>query len=449
MTNSPIPSVPSQQNPDAFSLKELKDIWLILSPSEKVEGMTSIPHYDAEEFFLQMSAADKAEFILELPPPDRRVWARLLPPDDATDMLQAMGKHARIQILEQLDDQTRKEVTALLAYAEDHAGGLMNPRYARIRPEMSLDEAITYLKKQTRSQIESFFYIYVLDHEQHLCGVVSFRDLFLGQSDQKVEDIMRRQVVKALDTMDQEALGKLFSEYSYLAIPVVDAQNHLKGIVTADDILDVVTEEATEDFQKIGGMEALDAPYLKTGFIDLIKKRGGWLAILFLGEMLTATAMGFFQGEIAKAVVLALFVPLIISSGGNSGSQASTLVIRALALGEIRLRDWWRVINREIASGLLLGTFLGAIGFSRILIWQLLFHPYGEHFLLIGFTVFGSLIGVVSFGTIMGSMLPFILKKAKLDPASASAPFVATLVDVTGLIIYFSVASLLLKGTLL
>jgi magnesium transporter len=230
---------------------------------------------------------------------------------------------------------------------------------------------------------------------------------------------------------------------------VVDASGRMKGVVTADDVVAVVEEEATEDIQKLGGSQALDAPYLKTAFHRMVRKRAGWLAALFLGEMLTATAMAFFEEEIAKAVVLALFVPLIISSGGNSGSQASTLVIRAMALGEVRLRDWWRVIRRELAAGLVLGTVLGTIGFLRIALWHAITGIYGEHYLLVALTVFVSLIGVVTFGTITGSILPFILRRLGFDPASASAPFVATLVDVTGLVIYFTMASVILRGTLL
>src|SRR5438552_8439175 len=232
-------------------------------------------------------------------------------------------------------------------------------------------------------------------------------------------------------------------------MPILDKEGRMKGIVTADDIVNVVTEEASEDIQKIGGMEALEGPYLQARFTEMVKKRGGWLAALFLGEMLTATAMGFFEHEIAKAVVLALFVPLIISSGGNSGSQATSLVIRAMALGEVRLRDWYRVIRRELASGLALGSILGAIGFLRIEIWQHFLHTYGEHHLLVAITVAAALIGVVTFGTLAGSLLPFVLRRLGFDPASASAPFVATLVDVTGLVIYFSAASLFLRGTLL
>jgi magnesium transporter len=249
--------------------------------------------------------------------------------------------------------------------------------------------------------------------------------------------------------MDQEAVAKLVATHHLLAVPVVDAEGRMRGIVTVDDIVDVVEEEASEDIQKVGGMEALDAPYLEIGFRRMVRKRAGWLAILFLGEMLTATAMGYFEKEIAKAVVLALFVPLIISSGGNSGSQATTLVIRAMAVGEVRLRDWWRIIRREFSTGAVLGSVLAVIGMTRILVWQGIWKTYGEHYMVVGLTVACSLIGVVMFGTVAGSMLPFILRRAGLDPASASAPFVATLVDVTGLVIYFTVASVIMRGSLL
>jgi len=273
--------------------------------------------------------------------------------------------------------------------------------------------------------------------------------LFAAAPDKSVADIMQPVAVAAREDMDQEELSRLFRQYGYLAIPVVDAENRMRGIVTIDDIVDVVEEEATEDIQKLGGMEALDAPYLQIAFLRMVRKRAGWLAALFLGEMLTATAMAYFEDEIARAVVLALFVPLIISSGGNSGSQATTLVIRAMALGEVKLRDWWRVIRRELAAGVALGTVLGTIGFLRIVLWQAVTPTYGEHYRLVALTVFSSLIGVVTFGTVAGSLLPFVLRKLGFDPASASAPFVATLVDVTGLLIYFTTARLFLRGALL
>jgi magnesium transporter len=260
---------------------------------------------------------------------------------------------------------------------------------------------------------------------------------------------MRTDLVSVSDDMDQEEVSRVFAESDLPAVPVVDRQGRMKGIVTVDDIVDVVAEEATEDIQKFGGVEALGKPYLETPFADMLRKRAGWLAVLFVGEMLTATAMAFFEDEIARAVVLAVFLPLIISSGGNSGSQASTLVVRAMALGEVRLRDWWRVAGREIATGLALGLILAAIGFLRIVVWERIGHVYGEHYLLVALTVAVSLVGVVVVGTMAGSLLPFLLRRLGLDPASASAPFVATLVDVTGVLIYFAAASVILSGALL
>jgi magnesium transporter len=373
---------------------------------------------------------------------------RLLAPDDAADLIQVAPEQQRTYLLGLLDDLTRQEVAALLAYKEDEAGGLMSPRFARLRPEMTVDEAISYLRRQA-TRLETMYYAYAVDTEQHLLGVVSFRDLFSADRAKKVRDVMRTSFVAATVDMDEEEVARLFSQHHLLAIPVLDSQGRMQGIVTVDDIVGVVEREAGEDIQKIGGSEAFDEPYLRIGFVRMMRKRGGWLAALFLGEMLTATAMGFFEKEIAKAVVLALFIPLIISSGGNSGSQASTLVIRAMAVGEVTLDQWWRVIRREISAGLVLGALLGLIGMTRILLWQAAAKPYGEHYMLVALTVACSLVGVVLFGTIAGSMLPFVLRRLGVDPASASAPFVATLVDVTGLVIYFTVASLIMRGTLL
>jgi len=443
------PAAAAEARERTLRVTELLDAWPVLSAEERLEGLRLLPHADAEDLLLSLPARDQAELILETSAGERRSWMRLLPPDDAADVVQAAPQAEREGLLALLDEPTRKEVAALLAYAEDDAGGLMNPRYARLRPDMSVDEAITYLRRQARERLETIYYMYVLDAEQRLLGVVSFRDLFAAPPEKKVRDIMHTEVVTAPESMDQEALSRLFAEHDFLAIPVIDAERHVKGIVTVDDIVDVVQEEATEDIQKIGGMEALDAPYLEIGFASMVRKRAGWLAILFVGEMLTATAMGFYEREIARAVVLALFVPLIISSGGNSGSQASTLVVRALALGEVKLRDWWRIVRREIGAGLSLGAILASIGLVRILLWQVLFHTYGDHYLGIALTVATSLIGVVMWGTIAGSMLPLGLRRIGFDPASASAPFVATLVDVSGLVIYFSIASLILRGTLL
>ncbi len=432
-----------------LSAAELEDAWRVLSLEDRVEGFELLPPQEAEEFLRRLPARDVAELIAALPPGRRRVWMRLLEPDDAADVLHETPPELRGDLLALLDEPSRREVRALFAYAEDEAGGLMNPRFARVRPEMTIDEAIGYLRRQSRERVEIIYYVYVLDPQQRLLGVVSLRELFSARGDVQVEDLMETDLVAIDDDTDQEEASRLFGKHDLLAIPVVDREGRMKGIVTFDDIADVVEEEATEDIQKLGGSAALAEPYLAAGVGGMVKKRAGWLSALFLGEMLTTSAMANFEDEIAKAVVLAVFVPLIISSGGNSGSQASTLVVRALALGEVRLRDWWRVIRREVASGVVLGVILGAIGLGRVLLWEMTFSSYGEHAWLLGATVATSLLGVVLWGTLVGSMLPLILDRLGLDPASASVPFVATLVDVTGLLIYFSVASLLLRGTLL
>jgi magnesium transporter len=434
---------------EVLSGSELQEMWSSLALEARLEAFKALSRAEGEDFFWNLSAPDQVELLLELPAVERRGWMRFLAPDDAADVVQAAPEEERDGLLALLDDSTRKEVTALLAYAEDQAGGLMSPRFARVRPDMTADEAISYLHKQARERVETIYYVYVLDAQQRLVGVVSFRQLFEAPGSMKVRDLMQTEVVTVSEQMDQEDVGLLFARHSLLAIPVVDADRHMKGVVTVDDIVDVVQEEATEDIQKIGGMEALDEPYLDIGLFRMIRKRAGWLSALFMSETLTATAMGYYEHEIARAVVLALFIPLIISSGGNSGSQASTLVVRAMALGEVRLRDWWRVMRREFAAGLALGSILGIIGLLRILLWPTRAALYGEHYILIALTVACSLVGIVLWGTISGSMLPLMMRRLGFDPASASAPFVATLVDVTGLIIYFTVASVILYGTLL
>ena len=422
--------------------------WRQLPAAERIALFRRLPPGEDDEFFLSLSAREQAELVLSMPESERRLWVRLLAPDDTADLIQEADPEERLALLRYLDPAAQREVSALLAYAEDDAGGLMSTRFARVRPDMTVDEAISYLRLQT-AQVETIYYAYALDPEQRLLGVVTFRDLFTAARDKRVEDIMRTKFSAVSEETDQEQVARIFEEHGLLALPVVDGQGRMKGVVTVDDIVDVVEEEASEDIQRIGGMEALEAPYMATGFGELVRKRAGWLAVLFLGEMLTATAMGHYEDEIAKAVVLAVFIPLIISSGGNSGSQATTLVIRAMALGEVRLKDWWRVARREILAGLVLGSILATIGLVRIVAWQALGIGYGEHYLKIGAAVSLSLLGVVLFGTLTGSMLPFLLKRFGLDPASASAPLVATLVDVTGVVIYFSLAAALLRGSLL
>jgi magnesium transporter len=425
------------------------DAWLALTPEERWEKFEAFTHPEAVDVFLDLPTAYQYELFVKLPEAERRSWLRLLAPDDAADLIQYFPTDEQPSLIRLLDPSTRREVEALLDYAEDEAGGLMNTRFIRLRPDTTVDVAIRYIRAQARRPVETLQYAYVLDSEQKLLGIVSFRELLLAPPEQLVSEIMETDLVSVRDDLDQEEVGRELHRYGLSAVPVLDEDGRMVGIVTVDDVVSVVEEEATEDIQKLGGMEALDEPYLQISMLDMLKKRGVWLAVLFLGEMLTATAMGYFEHEIDRAVVLALFIPLIISSGGNSGSQATSLIIRAMALGEVRLKDWWRVFLRELRAGLALGALLGGIGFLRILLWPTRDTTYGEHYLLIAWTVAGSLVGVVLWGSLAGSMLPFALRKVGIDPATSSAPFVATLVDVTGLIIYFSVASVILRGTLL
>ena len=441
------------ESESGLTAADVVETWRLLAPEDRLEAFLDLPRTEAEDFFLEISAHDQYDLLMSMPKGVgmRRSWMRLLPPDDAADLIQEVAdEQERDELLQVLDEQTRREVLALLAYAEDEAGGLMNPRYARVRPDVSADEAIRYLQRQAREVLETIYYVYVIDTDQTLRGVVSFRDLFAAPSDKPVRELMATDLVTAREDMDQEELGRLFAQHDLQAVPVVDSAGHMKGIVTVDDIVDVLREEATEDIQKIGGTQALEAPYLEVGVMEMVRKRVGWLAALFVGEMLTTSAMSRFENEIARAVVLAIFVPLIISSGGNSGSQATTLVIRAMALGEVKLVDWFRVIRRELSTGLIMGGLLGLIAFIRTEGWSLIFPgTYGPHHLLISFTVALSVVGIVTWGTLAGSMLPFLLRMVRLDPASASAPLVATLVDVTGIVIYFTAASMILRGALL
>src|SRR6516225_6247084 len=372
-------------------------------------------------------------------PPKR--WFRGL---DFTDQVLYLARDLQVTVVA----ERSREGGRPSLYPEDEAAGLMHSGFVRISEEMTVEEAIATIRRQAE-QVEMIYYAYVLNDSQHLLGVISFRELVSAGRSKKVRDVMRKDYLSVSEDEDKEIVAQILAKHHLLAIPVVDSEKHMVGIVSSADLAGVVQQAAGEDILKIGGMEALEGPYMDVTFGQMIKKRAGWLAILFLGEMLTATAMGYFSDEISRAVVLALFIPLIISSGGNSGSQATTLVIRAMALGEIRLRDWFRVVRREFVAGLGLGLVLAVIGFTRIVVWEGLFHTYGPQYVKVAATVAMSLVGVVLWGTMAGSMLPFILRRLGFDPASASAPFVATLVDVSGLVIYFTVAALILRGTLL
>ncbi len=369
-------------------------------------------------------------------------------PDDRTALLEELPGTVAKQLISLLSPDERKVAVRLLGYPEDSVGRLMTPDYIAVKKELTVGDVLQFIREHGKDS-ETLNVVYVIDERGVLIDDIRIREILLSSSDLKITELMDGRFASLSVTDDQETAVGVFQKYDRVALPVVDSEGMLVGIVTVDDVLTVQSEEHTEDIQKFGGMEALEEPYTSISLFTMVKKRAGWLVILFVGEMLTATAMGFFESQIAKAVVLALFVPLIISSGGNSGSQAATLIIRAMALGEVTLADWWRVMRRELVSGILLGSILGVIGFFRIATWSFFSNIYGSHWLLVALTVSFSLVGVVTWGTLSGSMLPFLLRRLGADPATSSAPFVATLVDVTGLVIYFTVAIFVLSGSLL
>lgn len=369
-------------------------------------------------------------------------------PDDRTTLFEELPAAITKQMLALLSAEERTIAQQLLGYPENSVGRLMTPNYVEVHQDWTVQQVLEFVREHGQDS-ETLNVIYVVDEKGQLIDDIRIRELLLAPTNKIVSELMDYRYVSLKATERQGNAIQVFKQEDRKALPVIDSAGLLIGIVTIDDVLMIAEEAATKEIQRIGGSESLDEPYMQIALSRMVKKRGGWLVVLFLGELLTATAMGFFESEIAKAVVLALFVPLIISSGGNSGSQATTLIIRALALGEVKLNDWWKVLRREIVVGLLLGCILGTIGFLRIGLWSAFSTMYGPHWALVGLTVGFSLVGIVMWGSIAGSMLPFVLRKIGFDPATASAPFVATLVDVTGLIIYFSVALIFLRGTLL
>lgn len=407
-----------------------------------------LPRDLATEVFSYLDSEQQQQLIAHLG--TERVAALLneLEPDDRTALFEELPAEVAQRLLALLTPAERRVTQAILGYPEESVGRLMTPDYVRVRAEWTIARALEHIRKYGRDA-ETVNVIYVIDERGRLIDDLNLRQFLLADPQQTVESLMDRKVVALSAMDDREEAVRLMQHYDVIALPVVDSRGILVGIVTADDVADVAEEEATEDIQKMGGMEALDAPYLESGLLRMLRKRAGWLSVLFLGQMLTATAMGYFENEIERAVVLALFLPLIISSGGNAGSQATSLVIRAMAVGEVALGDWWRVLRRELFTGLTLGLWLGLIGVARVVLWPDHSALYGEYYLQLALAVGASTLGVVTFGAFAGSMLPFILRLLGLDPAAASAPFVATVVDVTGVVIYFSVAAVMLRGTLL
>ena len=442
---------------DGKQLHEFLDDQNISDVADLVDEM---PDYDskiiaamsvhrAASVFKILDLNSQKNIIKTLPPNKTASLLNELPPDDRTDFLEELPSNVVRELIKLLDTEERKITLSLLGYPENSVGRLMTPDYVYVYEANTVQQVLETVRRVGKNS-ETIDVIYVINEKGELQDDIRIREFILASPDKKVKELMDDRVIALNAYQDQEEAAEVFRMNNRVALPVVSNNNTLLGIVTIDDILWVAAEEFSEDIQKIGGTQALEEPYLEIPLFRLFRKRVGWLIVLFLGELLTATAMAHFEEEIAKAVVLALFVPLIISSGGNSGSQASTLIIQAMAVGEIHLTDWWRVLRREIFSGLLLGAVLGVFGFFRIFIWHSIFPDvYGPHWMPIGITVGLALMCVVLWGTLCGSMLPIILKRLGADPAVSSAPFVATLVDVTGLIIYFSFAFLLLSGKLL
>ena len=441
---------------DKLAIREFLDDQNIADVAELIDEypeyedkiIANLSIHRAASTFKILDFTTQKRIVTELPSFKTAELLNELQADDRTAFLEDLPKEVLRDLIKLLDPDERLVTLSLLGYPEDSVGRLMTPDYVYVYEHNTIMEVFEIIRKFGKDNV-TIDVIYVINDQGELMDDIRIKEIILAAPTQLVSGLMDERVISLHVNDDQEHANQVFKMNNRTALPVVDDKNMLLGIITIDDILWVAAEEFSEDMQKMGGTEALNEPYLEMPLFKLFRKRIGWLVVLFIGEMFTATAMGFFEDEIAKAIVLTLFIPLIISSGGNSGSQASTLIIQAMAVDEISLKDWWRVMKREILSGLMMGTLLGLIGFTRVAVWQLFTPIYGPHWLFIGLTVGVSLMGVVLWGTLSGSMLPMLLKKLGADPAVSSAPFVATLVDVTGLIIYFSVAYIFLEGLLL
>ena len=436
---------------DFLNDQNISDVATLIEENEDYETqiISHLSIHRATSVFKILGLGEQKRIIKELPSFKAAELLNELPADDRVSFLEELPKSMVRDLIKTLDPEERKITLELLGYPENSVGRLMTPYYIYVYESNTVEQVLRTIRR-FGTNIETIDVIYVINEKGELIDDIRIRDFILASPEVAVSELMDGRYISLNVNDDQELAHEAFKMNNRVALPVIDDQNILLGIVTIDDVLWVAEEEFGEDIQKIGGTEAFDEPYLHIGIFKLVKKRAGWLVLLFLGEMLTATAMQYFQKEIEAATVLALFIPLIMSSGGNSGSQASTLIIQAMAMGELSLSDWWRVMRREFISGTILGVILGSIGVLRIVIWQNLhIFDYGHYWKLVATTIFFSLIGIVLWGSLMGSMLPLILKRLKLDPAASSAPFVATLVDVTGIVIYFSVAYFFLQGILL
>jgi magnesium transporter len=453
---------------------DLADVAELLPRERLQEFLTALGPARAADVLEYLNEELRTEFLEAITPRQAAELVTQMTPDDRADTLEEISEEHAEEILSEIPTEARKETEKLLSYEPDTAGGLMTTEFVSVSADTKVEDALDNVRAVARAgRREAMYAIYTTDAQGRVVGVMSLRELLAAASGAKISDVAWSEVVSVPPSADREEVARVIANYDLVAVPVVSESGHIMGVITVDDVIDAIQEEQTEDVQKFGGMEALDEPYTQIGFWQMIRKRAVWLAVLFVGEMFTTAATGYYQDEIARAVILAVLMPLIISSGGNSGSQATSLIIRAMALGELKMKDWWRVAARELPTGLTLGFILGALGFVRIVMWTKmgLYHDepvcaaagvmaapptdpsvpscVEEHYLALGLTIWIAVIGVVTLGTMAGSMLPFALRRMRLDPASASAPFVATLVDVTGLVIYFMAALLILRGKLL
>jgi magnesium transporter len=436
---------------------DLADVAELLDRNQLQALLTALGPARAADVLEYLDEELRTEFLEAITPRQAAELVSQMTPDDRADTLEEISEEHVEEILSEIPTEARQETEKLLSYDPDTAGGLMTTEFVSVSADMTVEAALENVRAVARSgRREAMHAIYTTDAQGRVVGVMSLRELLAAPSGAKISDIAWSEVVSVALTADREEVARVIANYDLVAVPVVSESGHIMGVITVDDVIDAIQEEQTEDVQKFGGMQALDEPYMQIGLVGMIKKRGGWLSVLLISEMLTASAMQYFDVELQKVAPLILFVPLVMSSGGNSGSQATSLITRAMALREVDLKDWWRVALRELPSGLILGAILGLLGMARISLWQWMFnhgiplgYDYNPHWQLIALTVGVALVGIVTFGSLAGSMLPFLLRRMGFDPASASAPFVATLVDVTGLSIYFFVALVILHGTLL
>jgi magnesium transporter len=430
---------------------DLADVAELLPFEKVVPFLLALPPARAADLLEYLNEDLRTQVFEALDPEAAAVLIEQMTPDDRTDVLEELDEEHAEDILDEVGDATRRETEQLLRFDPESAGGLMTTEFVSVPASTTVEDALERVRALAREgRREAMYAVYATDEEGRLVGVLSLRELLAAPAGGSLADVAWTEVVNVQPSADREEVARVTANYGLVAIPVVSESGHIMGVVTIDDVIDVIQEEQTEDVQKMGGMEALEGSYMDAGVVSMVRKRAGWLSVLFIGGLLTATAIDYFQDELARAILLLAFIPLIISSGGNSGSQATSLIIRAMALGEVALSDWWRVALRELRSGLLLGGILGLLGVTRVVLWHVAgWSDYGEYYWMVGVTIGLALLGVVTFGSFVGAMLPFLLRRLGLDPASASAPFVATLVDVTGLVIYFSVALVVLRGRLL